>query len=379
MANSIWKVPLFELDYGEEEKREILDVIKKKWISLGPKAEKFEKEFSEYIGTGRGLLVSSATAGLHISLESLGIGYDDEVIVPSFTFVATVNSVLYTRATPVFADIESERYPIITWDTVKNKITRKTKAVIVVHYAGFVYKVDELQKELRNRGIYLIEDASHSIGSVYKGKKAGNFSDIAVFSFFSNKNISVGEGGFVYTHNPDLFEKLKLLRAHGLTALSWERYKGKSKVDMILLGYNYKPTEITAALAFAQFNKLDKNNEKRKEIVLKYRRELRKLVDFPFTDEDVLNSANYIFPIYLKDEKERDDLKEFLKSKGIQTSIHYFPVHKFTYYKRMFGKVKLGKTEEVASKILSLPLYPSMKEWQVDYVINCIKEFFNVG
>ncbi len=333
------RIPLSDLDFNENEIKNVVDVLESKWLSMGPITQKFEKKFGDYLGTKHAIGVSNGTAALHLANNVLGIGEGDEVIVPSLTFVATANSILYTGAKPVFADITSLNDLNISPDDIIAKITNKTKAIIVVHYAGYPCEMGAIMEIAEDHDLKVIEDAAHAPGAEYKGKKCGTIGDIGCFSFFANKNMVTGEGGMIVTKNDSLSGKLKLMRSHSMTTLTWDRHKGHSfSYDVVDIGYNYRINEIASAIGLIQLEKLDANNEKRRKIVEAYKKGLDNMdkISIPFKDYKE-KSSHHIFPILLSENISRNGFMEELRDKGIQTSVHYPPIHLFSYYKKKFG------------------------------------------
>ena len=368
----MWKVPLFDLNFDEEEEKAVLEVIKSKWISSGQKVKEFEKEFKTMVDANYAVAVSNCTAALHLAMITAGIKEGDEVIVPSMTFVATVNVVRYVGAIPVFADIVSEKDLTIDPNDVENKITDKTKAIIVMHYAGYPANMDKIIGIAKKYNLLVIEDAAHAPASFYNGKHLGTFGISGAFSFFANKNMTTAEGGMLVTDSDEVAEKAKLLRSHGMTTLSYDRYKGHaSSYDVVALGYNYRMDEIRAAIGLVQLRKLKEGVEKRKKIVRLYNKLLSSydFITIPFKDK-VDMSSHYIYVVVLN-KGNRDKVRSILKEKyGVQTSVHYPPVHKFSIYRRFPSY--LPKTEDIANKIVTLPLFDSMSEDQVKYVVDSL-------
>ncbi len=373
----LWKITLSDIDIDEEEIKSVVDVLRSKWLSMGSITQKFENEFANYLNVKHAYAVSSGTAALHIVYRVLGIGPGDEVIVPSLTFVATANAVLYTGAKPVFVDITSYEDLSISPEDVLEKLTSKTKAITVVHYGGYPCDMDAIMEIAEDHNLYVVEDAAHAPGAEYKGWKCGTIGDIGCFSFFANKNIITGEGGMIVTNRNGLGEKIKRIRSHGMSALTWNRYKGHAfNYDVIDLGYNYRINEIASALGLIQLKKLDKNNERRRKIAEEYKRRLKVSSDISIPFRNYRGkSAYHIFPILLSSEDvSRDEFMNRLKAKGIQTSIHYPPIHLFTYYKKIFGfrKGMLPKTEYIGEHEVTLPLHPLMNEEDINYIVSCI-------
>jgi len=373
----IWKYPLSDIDLGEEEEREVLKTLRSRWLSTGLVTEKFEKAFSEYLGGGDAIAVSSGTAALHLALACLGLGEGDEVILPSLTFIATANAVLYVGAKPIFADIGGEEDLNIAFEEVEKKITEKTKAIMVMHYGGYPCEMKAILGIAKRHGLYVIEDAAHAPGAEYRGKKCGLLGDIGCFSFFSNKNLVTGEGGMVVTRDRAWAEKVRRLRSHGMEALSWDKYRGRlSSYDVQEIGYNYRTTEIQSALGLVQLKKLDRNNRKRKGLVEIYREGLQGVndVSIPFSKFEG-NPSYHLFPILVAPRIDRNRMMARLKDFGIQASVHYPPVHLFSFYRRRLGlrEGMFPKTEEVSRREVTLPLHPRMKAEHVKWIVKKVK------
>lgn len=360
----MYKVPLSDIDMGKAEMMAVVRVLKSRWLTLGEVTAQFEQEFANYMGVKEAIAVSSGTAALHLANLVLDIGRGDEVLLPSMTFVATANAIRYTGATPIFADINGPYDLNISPEDIEKKITHRTKAICVVHYGGYPADMDRILAIAKQHGLHVIEDAAHAIGADLNGQKVGTIGDIGCFSFFSNKNIATGEGGMMVTKDPDLAQRARRLRSHGMTSLSWDRFKGHaSSYDVTDLGFNYRTTEIASAIGRVQLRKLDRNNIKRLKITEEYKRNLKDLkgLILPFTH--YLGKPSYhLFPIILPNRDQRDRLQTKLKKAGIQTSIHYPSVHLFSYYRRTYGygQGDLPHTEEASERELTLPLYPQL-------------------
>lgn len=370
-----WKVPLLEANLGKEEIEALKGVIESKWLSMGEATEEFEDCFASYLGVKHALAVSSGTAALHLAYLALGIGSGDEVILPSLTFVATANAVLYTGARPVFADITGDNDLNISPSDIEAKITDRSRAIAVVHYGGYPARMDEISDLAEAHNLLVVEDVAHAPGAEFGGKKLGTIGKIGCFSFYANKNLVVGEGGMVTTNNEELANKIRILRSHGMTALALQRYRaGKPGYDCLDLGYNYRMDELSAALGLAQLNKLEEDNLRRGKLVTEYRKRLDGLseISLPFGSY-YGKPAYHIMPLLLNG-PDRDDFIQELGEKGIQTSIHYSPIHLFTYYRQRFGYQEglLPRTESVAAREVTLPLYPTMSEDNLSYVVDSI-------
>lgn len=366
----MWKVPLFDASFGPEEKEAVLEVLASGWISMGPTTERFESEFARMVGARHGVAVCSCTAALHLALLAAGIGPRCEIIVPSLTFVATVNAVLYTGATPVFADITGLDDWTISSREIQAKITGRTKGMIVMHYGGYPCDMEGIRSIAKDHGLKLIEDAAHAPGAHIDGRMLGTWGDLGCFSFFSNKNITTAEGGMIVTDDGDTSKRLRNLRSHGMTTLTWDRHKGHGfSYDVTDLGYNYRLDEIRAALGLVQLSRLPQYNAKRREITRSMRESLRRSdqLTIPFPDELIGSASCHIFPVLLESGVDRSRFMAYMKEAGIQTSIHYPPVHRFSAYSGRF-LANLPLTDEVASREVTLPLFPGMTEEQIELV-----------
>lgn len=371
-----YQIPLFDLNFDELENNAVTDVLNSKWISSGPKTLELEKKFAGMLGVKYALAVSNCTAALHLAVLAAGIGPGDEVIVPSLTFVATVNCVKYVGGTPVFCDVVSKDNLCIDPDQIEKLITPRTKAVIIMHFGGFACDLDRITELCAKHNISLIEDACHGPMSEYKGKKLGTFGIAGCFSFFSNKNISTGEGGVIVTNNEEVYEKIKLLRSHGMTTMSYERSSGHStSYDVIALGYNYRFNDILAGIGIAQLDKLMPDIAKRRKIREKYIELLgddERLI-IPFKNYKAFSSL-YICPVVLSggDAEYRDAIRRYLSDHGVQTSMHYPPAHHFSIYKDY--PADLPVTEFVADHEFTIPMYGGLIDDEINYICKTIKD-----
>ena len=372
-----WKYPLSDIDFGKEEEQAVLRVLRSGWLSTGPVTERFEKAFSEYLGGGYAIAVSNGTAALHLALAAVGIKGGDEVILPSLTFVATANAVLYVGAKPVFADIVGADDLNISPQEIEKKITRKTKAILVMHYGGNPCDMGSILRIAKKYRLYVVEDASHAPGSEYRDRRCGLIGDVGCFSFFSNKNLATGEGGMVVTQDKELAEGARRMRSHGMEALSWDKYRGHlSSYDIKGLGYNYRTTEIQSALGLVQLKKLDRNNRKRKKLAEIYRNELREVKEISIPFSLVKGIPSYhLFPVLVAPFVDRNRVMERLKEFGIQSSIHYPPVHLFSLYRNQFGyrKGNFPTTEEVSQREMTLPLHPLLDTRDAKWIVKKLK------
>lgn len=374
----MYHIPLFDLNYGKEEEQAVIETLKSKWISTGPKCTELEKRFAEMFHVKYACAVTNCTAALHLACSVLGIGKGDEVICPSLTFAATVNCIRYVGAAPVFADIYGNNNLCMDAELIETLITDKTKAIIPMHYAGYPCDMNKIMELARKYHLYVIEDACHGPLSEYQGHAVGTIGDIGCFSFFSNKNISTGEGGMIVTNNEDIYRKAKLMRSHGMTTMSYQRASGHAtNYDIVDLGYNYRMDDVRASLGIVQISKLRDDLKKRAQIREWYLRYLSGLdfLEIPFKKHKGFVS-NYIFPVILRNSKteKRNMLRNELHENGIQTSVHYPAVHRFSIYKEYTRE--LVKTEYAADNEITLPMYAKLEKNQIEYISQKIVECY---
>lgn len=372
----MWKVQLFELNYDEREENAVAEVLRSRWITMGDKTKTFEQKFGEYIGTK--LLptaVANCTAALHMALLALDIKEGDEVIISGLTFIADANVVKMVGAKPVLADVTSLTDWNVSAKTIESQITPKTKAVMIVHYGGVPCEMDDIVSLCKNRNIPLIEDVAHAPGAEYKGKKCGNFGDISCFSFFTNKNLSVGEGGMVIANTNELNVKIKFIRSHGMSTLTLDRHMGRAiTYDVLQPGLNYRMDEMRSALGLVQLEKLDDANKKRKALAEYYSKLLdgQKNISLPFQGLVNKASAYHIYPILLSNSINREVLFNSLKENGIQASIHYPSIKSFTAYKDEMMDYQTPNCDQICRQELTLPLYPTMTETSLELVVETL-------
>lgn len=369
-----WNVPLSDLAFDDAELQAVQAVVTSKWLTMGACSQQFEQEFAAFCGSTYAFGVTNCTAGLHLACLAAGLGPGDEVIVPSLSFVATANAVRYVGAVPVFADICSEQDLTISPASIEARITPKTRAIMVMHYAGYPCDMPAIQAIADRHNLVILEDAAHAAGTYLDGRHMGTWGQSGAFSFFSNKNLAVGEGGMVVTDDPQVAEKLRLLRSHGMTSLTWDRHKGHAfSYDVVELGYNYRIDEIRSAMGIAQLHKLAQGNQRRREIAKQYRSALHHAapdITIPFESHPGISSG-HIFPIILPRGMNRQVFMERMKAEGIQTSIHYPPIHLFQVH-RSNELLDLTITEEIASREVTLPLFPSLADEQIDAVLRAV-------
>lgn len=373
-----WQVPLSDLDFGEQEKEAVQRVLDSGWLAMGEITQRFEEEFAAFIGVRHAIAVTNGTASLHLACLALGIGPGDEVIVPSLTFVATANAILYAGAKPVFADITTHDNLNISIESIESQITPRTRAIMVMHYGGFPCDMPAITALARRHNLFVIEDAAHAPGAHINGRMAGAWGEISSFSFFPNKNMTTAEGGMLATDDDALAQKMRTLRSHGMTTLTWDRHQGHAwSYDVVDLGYNYRIDEIRSAIGREQLKKLPNNNQRRAELSNLYRQLFSNLVpdiSIPFSNFP-WNSSHHIMPILLPPGANRLRFTEVMKEHRIQTSLHYPPIHLFQYYREhgLSPDHPLRMTESVAAREVTIPLYATLAPEQIELVVRAVQ------
>ena len=367
-------IPLCIPNIGDEEVQAAVEVMKSGWLTHGPKNTEFEEEFAKYIGVKRAISLNSCTSALHMAIQALGIR--GEVILPSFTFVASANAVITAGARPVFADIYYDTCNINP-DDIEEKITENTEAIMPVHYGGQSCEMDRIIEIANKHHLAVIEDSAETIGGEYKGKKAGSFA-IGCFSFFPTKNITTGEGGMFTTNDDVLADKVKALIGHGISSTAFAREKSEKPWfrSASFAGYNFRMSNILAAIGVEQLKKLDEMNEKRRAHANYLSEGLKDIdeIDLPVEDK-FCRHVYQMYTIKLKNQ-DRDNFVRQLRKKGIGASVHFDPpVHKQAYYvENGYGKVDLPVTEKVAISIVTLPMYPQLTQKELDTIISTIRD-----
>ncbi len=375
MTDADKTISLSDIDFGIDEEQAVLGVLRSRWISSGEQTRLFEEEFGAWVGAPYTVAVTNCTAALHLACAALGLGPGDEVLVPSLTFVATANAVRYTGATAVFVDISSLDDWTLSPEGIRAAITSQTRAILPMHYAGFPCDMKAISTIARERGLLVIEDAAHGPGSWVGDAHIGTLGAVGCFSFFANKNMTSGEGGAITTADPELAARIRILRSHGMSTVSWERHQGRAyQYDVTALGYNYRFDDLRAAIARVQLRKLAVNNARRAECRAHY---VARLQDTPGIHIPFMSRAgrfsHHIFPILLDDGIDRLELMKALRARGVQSSVHYPPVHGFEIYST--GSVPpLPLTEAVGRRALTLPLHPLMSLSEVEFVVDQLKE-----
>lgn len=371
-----WRIPLADIDLDDQEIEAVLRVIRSRWLTMGQCTSEFERRFGEYHAVAHGVAVSSGTAALHLAYVAIGVGPGDEVVMPALTFVATANAAVACGARPVFADIVDSREPTVDPAHVDALITPRTRAIAVVHYGGYPGRVVELAELARRRGIALVEDCAHAPGLRVGDRYLGTWGTVGCFSFFSNKNMTSGEGGMIVTDDPALAERMRRLRSHGMTSGTWKRHHERPQdYDVLEPGWNYRIDEIRSAMALVQLEKLREGNRKRVVLTHLYRERLRLVphVAVPFEEDSDITAA-HLFPVLADGREARRAVVDALAEAGVQTSHHYPPTHLFRYYRDRFGyrDGMLPKTEQFAACEITLPLYATMQSTDVEYVTDVI-------
>jgi len=374
-------LPPFRPTISIKEIEEVVDTLKSDWITTGSKTYEFEKRFREYIGCKHAIAVSSCTASLHLSLVVNGIAVGDEVITSPFTFAATANVIVHQNAKPVFVDIERDTYNI-DHTKIEEKITKKTKAIIPVHYAGHPCKMDEILKIAKKYDLSVIEDAAHAVGAVYKNKKIGTISDLTCFSFYATKNLTTAEGGMISTDNDKLAEKIKIMSLHGISKDAWKRYssQGSWHYEILYPGYKYNMTDIQASIGIHQLEKLEEMQKRRKEIAKRYTESFDDIPEvLAPTSKAYVRHAWHLYPIQINTDLLKTDRNKFidtLKAENIGTSVHFIPLHLHPYYRNQYGfkRGDFPNAEYVYDHEISLPIYPNLTDRDVEDVIAAVKK-----
>jgi dTDP-4-amino-4,6-dideoxygalactose transaminase len=373
----MWKVQLFKLNYDEAESAAVNAVLDSQWLTMGDKTAEFERQFATMLGNEVSCIsVANCTAALHLAMLALGLERGDEVVIPALTFIAAANTVVMAGGTPVLADVSSLSDWNVSVDSIDRCVTDKTRAVVIVHFAGHPCDMAAISEYCKLKGLFLVEDCAHAPGAISGDAACGTWGDVGCFSFFSNKNLSVGEGGMLAAKNPDLLTRLGHLRSHGMTSLTLDRHKGRaSTYDVVSAGLNYRMDELRSALGIAQLQKLSGANEQRGRLTEIYRRLLIPFgVDIPFGEPFLGKSSYHILPTLLPQKTSRDQVMQAMKEKGIQTSIHYPPTWRMTGYKSLLTTAEVPIADVVCDRELTLPLYPTLTEAEVQFVADSLIE-----
>jgi dTDP-4-amino-4,6-dideoxygalactose transaminase len=372
MTETRWHVPLSDVIVNDELIEAVLADDRSVWWSMGPRVEEFESEFAGFCGAGHAIAVANGTAALHLGLLAVGCGPGDEVVVPSLNFVAAANTIKHTGAEPVFCDIVGPGELNLDPADVEAAVSEKTKAVIVLHYAGFPCDMAAIDEVAERHGLAVVEDAAHAPGASLGGRMCGTLGNVGCFSFFANKNLPVGEGGMLVTDDEELAAQLRLLRSHGMTTLTWDRHRGHaSSYDVVLPGFNYRLDEVRAAVGSVQLRRLPEENAGRAHVAARYREALdgQQGLIMPFGgDHPDRVPSHHLAVVLLPEGVDREAVRTALNEVGIQTSVHYPPIHTFSAYRSEAGR-PLPRTDAIAQRLLTLPLYGRMTDEQADAVV----------
>ncbi|RZD46591.1 MAG: DegT/DnrJ/EryC1/StrS family aminotransferase [Thaumarchaeota archaeon] len=378
-SSNNWKIPLYKIYTDEEDFTQITKIIKRgnNW-AIGPEIEEFENAIKNYVGVDYCLTLNSGTSALHAAFLAYGFGSGDEIIVPSFSFISTANSVSFVGAKPVFGDIEENTFGLDP-KLIPQLISQKTKAVVPMDYGGISCKINEIQEVAKKNNLFLIEDSAEALGASINGKKVGSIADSSIFSFCGNKVLTTGEGGAIVTNDKAIFEKIKLIRSHGrMDNVSY--FENSEQSRYLELGYNWRMSSITAALGISQISKLDKIVKMRQnnaEYISNFLSKFPEIIT-PSSKE----GSEHIYQMYtirLSSKEIRDKLHDFLTKKSIFSKIYFSPIHLTDFYRNKFGMKEnsLPITEMISQQILTLPLYPNMTSEEKKYLTESISEFFD--
>jgi len=374
-----WKIPLYKVDWDKEDVRTVTNVIKRgmDW-AIGPEIEEFEQSLATYHDSRYCVVFNSGTSAGHAALLSLNLKPSSEIIVPSFTFIATANWPLMVGAKPIFSEIEEETLGMDP-SNLDSIISKKTKVLMPIHYGGMPCKIVEIKKFAEQHKLTLIEDSAESIGSTIGNKKTGSFGDMSILSFAGNKVLTTGEGGAVIVNSKKIYEKLKLIRSHG-RQINSNYFQTNEAPNYISLGYNWRMSSMTAALGISQLSKLDKLISKRRKNAQYLSSKLNKhsKIILPFNYKNH-NSVFQLFSIRVTDGL-RDNLMAFLTNKGIMSKIFFEPVHLSKFYStNMNKKISLPTTEKISKEVLTLPMYPSLRKDDINFIGDSIDEFMEIS
>ena len=376
------KIPFYRIELPEECEKEVLETIRSGWLTNGPKTIALEERFKEMFGKKYALATNSGTAGLHLAIKSLSLNPGDKVVVPTLTFTATANAVLYNDLKVVFSDVDGQTYnidPNYLEKLLTDDHERKIKAVIIVHMAGVPVDMEKIFQLKTKFGFFLIEDATHCLPGKWSGQPLGGLSDIGVFSFNPTKNVPGADGGIVVLDCEKKYEQMKIWRSYGVDRDSWKRSTEKERgwnYDVVDLGYKYNASDLSSAVVLAQLPKLEENYRRKLRIVEKYNRGLQDLKDvkLPFNAFSLENSSSW--HLYILQVSRRDELYQHLLSVGIHTNVHYKPLHLHSFWKDYSKGISLPVAEDVFQRILTIPLYHTLSDEEVDFIVAEIINFY---
>lgn len=366
-----WNIPLSDVVGDDELAGAAAEAVRSGWWSMGPRVAEFEAEFGASSGSAHAFAVANGTAALHIALLAAGCGPGDEVVLPALNFVAAANTIAHTGARPTFCDIRGSDDLNLDPADLEEAINPSTRAIVALHYAGYPCDMDAVMEIAERHKLIVIEDAAHAPGGSWRGRPCGSFGAAGCFSFFSNKNLPIGEGGMIVTDDPGMAEQVRLLRSHGMTTLTWDRHRGHAhSYDVVARGFNYRLDEVRAAMGLVQLRRLSAGNAARARLVDCYRSLLHGVegLEVPFASIPAhAKSSHHIAVVVLPEGSDRASLRESLTAAGVQTSVHYPPIHHFSAYKGLATRA-LPQTDALSERLLTLPLYPTMTTDQVDLV-----------
>ena len=370
-----WSVPLSDVLVDDEIEHAVIQAVRSGWWSMGPRVAELELEFARFTGARHALAVANGTAALHLALLGVGCGPGDEVLLPSLNFVAAANTIRHTGANPVFCDIEGVGDLNVSPDDLEAAVGTRTRAVVVMHYGGHPCRMEAILDLAARHGLALIEDAAHAPGALWGGRMCGTIGDVGCFSFFSNKNLPIGEGGMIVTDDDALAESMRLMRSHGMTTLTWDRHRGHaSTYEVTTAGFNYRMDELRASIGLVQLARLERQNSQRARIVDFYCDVLdgtNGLTLAPALHAGV-TPAHHLAVLVLPKNSRRDEVRASLAERGIQTSVHYPPIHRFAAYRELGSRRSLPWTEAVEGRLVTLPLYPHMSDGQAEAVTEAV-------
>ena len=378
MASQL-SIPFHRATIGDEEVAAVSEVLRSGWLTMGTRTQEFERQFARYVGAPDAIAVSSGTAALHLALDAIGLRPGEEVLLPTTTFTATAEAVIYLGGRPVLVDIEPNAMNIDVEDAAR-RITPRTRAILAVHLAGLPCDLEALQKLASNYGLRVVEDAAHALPSSYGGRTIGSISEFTAFSFYATKTLTTGEGGMVTTANAEAAERMRMMRLHGISRDAWKRYhaEGSWRYEVMEAGYKYNFTDLQAAIGLVQLQKCDAMCEARRRIAEQYTLGLQDLeeVELPATPPDRESSWHlFILRLHLdRLEIDRDQFIEELKRCGVGCSVHFIPLHLHAFYQREFGcgAGDFPTAEAEYRRCISLPIFPTMREDEIERVLQAV-------
>lgn len=379
-------LPYYRPDIGEEEVEEVAATLRSGWLTAGPRVAEFERRFAETVGAAHALAVNSCTAGMHLALVAAGVGPGDEVITTPLTFAATANVIIHAGATPVLADVEPGDLTLDP-DQVLARLTPRTRAIMPVHYAGAPCRIDEIVAIARQRGLLVVEDAAHALGTALGDRSIGSFGDVTAFSFYATKNVTTGEGGMVTTSDGELADRMRTLALHGLSHDAWDRYTahGSWYYQVLAPGYNYVMADVQGALGLRQLERLPAFQSQRRRLAARYHELLADLPELVLPEQRPGTTHSWhLYVVRLRTEEgtlDRDRFIEELRARGIGTSVHFIPLPLHSYYRETFGwrLSDFPRTEEAFQGLVSLPLYTKMTDADVERVAAAVHEVIHAG